>query len=93
MVGLIHSVKMSGSMYLPWMLEEGAKDMWLITAGYVVLGTFFLVVGLVHRRLVREHGHVACAHVDTQDVVVRVVGDEHAFLAVEADAVADTTVR
>jgi hypothetical protein len=51
MVGLIHSVKMSGSMYLPWMLEEGAKDMWLITAGYVVLGTFFLVVGLVHRSI------------------------------------------
>ena len=51
MIGLIHSVKMTGSMYLPWMLDEAARDMWLITAGYVVLGTFFLVVGLVHRAI------------------------------------------
>ncbi|MBW2255613.1 MAG: hypothetical protein JRI25_13575 [Deltaproteobacteria bacterium] len=45
-IGLIHSVHLSGSMYLPWAAGEGAHHMGLIVAGYAVLGTFFLVMGL-----------------------------------------------
>jgi len=45
-IGLIHSVHLDGSMYLPWAAGEGAEHMGLIVAGYGVLGTFLLVAGL-----------------------------------------------
>ena len=50
------------------------------------------VVGLVHLRFVGEHVDPARLHVDAEDVVVGVVGDEHAAGAVEACAVAGAAV-
>lgn len=49
MIGLIHSVHLDGSMYLPWAVGEGAKHMWLIVAGYGVLGSFLLGARLLER--------------------------------------------
>ena len=47
LIGLIHSVHLDGSMYLPWAVGEGAHHMWLIVVGYSVLGVFLLAMGIV----------------------------------------------
>ena len=43
-IGLIHSVHLDGSMYLPWAVGDGAHHMGLIVAGYGVLAAFFVAM-------------------------------------------------
>jgi adenine/guanine/hypoxanthine permease len=48
-IGLIHSVRLDGSMYLPWAIGEGAKHAFTIAGAYALLGAALLAVGLVRK--------------------------------------------
>jgi AGZA family xanthine/uracil permease-like MFS transporter len=42
--GLIHSVHLDGSMYLPWAVGQGALQVWLTAGGYGLLAGFLLLM-------------------------------------------------
>jgi AGZA family xanthine/uracil permease-like MFS transporter len=49
--GIIHSVDPNASVYLPWTLDAGARNLvWQFTAAYVVLAAVLLLLSLQSRR-------------------------------------------